>query len=46
LASALRVLPAFAQVKTVSLSFVSADDRLVAAAQAEGLKTEHPNQHI
>lgn len=45
LASALRILPAFAQAKTVSLTFVSADDRLIAAAQAEGLNTEHPHQH-
>jgi uncharacterized protein len=45
LAAALRILPAFAQAKTVTLTFVSADDRLIAAAQAEGLNTEHPNQH-
>ena len=44
LASALRILPAFAQAKTIALMFVSADDRLIAAAQAEGLSTEHPNQ--
>jgi hypothetical protein len=46
LASALRILPAFAQAKTVSLTFISADDRLISAAQAESLNTEHPNQHI
>jgi predicted nucleic acid-binding protein len=45
LASALRILPAFAQAKTIALMFVSADDRLIAAAQAEGLSTEHPNQY-
>lgn len=45
LAAVLRILPAFAQTKAVSLMFVSADDRLIAAAQAEGLNTEHPNQH-
>ena len=36
LASVLRIMPAFAHAKTVSLTFVSADDRLVATAQAEG----------
>jgi len=45
LASALRILPAFVQAKTISLMFVSADDRLIAAAQAEGLSTEHPSQY-
>ncbi|MCX6028259.1 MAG: type II toxin-antitoxin system VapC family toxin [Chloroflexi bacterium] len=45
LASALQVLPAFASVKTVSLVFLSGDDRLIAAAQAEGLNAENPNQH-
>jgi predicted nucleic acid-binding protein len=44
LAAALRILPAFAQARTVSLAFVSADDRLITTAQAEGLNTEHPNR--
>jgi predicted nucleic acid-binding protein len=45
LASALQVLPAFASVKTVSSVFLSGDDRLIAAAQAESLNAENPNLH-
>jgi predicted nucleic acid-binding protein len=45
LASALQVLPTFASLKTVSSVFLSGDERLVAAAQAEGLNAENPNLH-
>jgi len=41
----LQVLPAFASAKTVSFAFLSGDDRLIAAAQAEGLNAENPNLH-
>jgi predicted nucleic acid-binding protein len=45
LASALCILPAFAHAQSTSLVFVAADDYLLAAAQAEGLRTENPNHH-
>jgi predicted nucleic acid-binding protein len=45
LASALQVFSAFAPTKTVSLAFLSGDDRLISAAQAERLNTENPNSH-
>lgn len=45
LASALRVQPAFARAKATLLTFLAADDRLIAIAQAEGLLTDNPNHH-
>lgn len=45
LASALRVQPAFARAESTSLTFLAADDRLIAIAQAEGLLTDNPNHH-
>ena len=46
MASALRIQPSFAIATYTSLAFVAADDRLLAAAQAEGLQVENPNRHI
>ena len=46
LASALRVHPAFARSRSTSLIFLTADDRLLANAQAEGLTTDNPNLHL
>lgn len=43
LAAALQILPAFNAAKTTSFTFLSADDRLIAAAMAENLKAENPN---
>lgn len=45
LASALHILPAFTRAQSTPLIFVAADDYLLAAAQAEGLRTENPNHH-
>jgi len=46
LASAQRIQPAFANAEdSVSLVFLSADDRLLAIAQTEGLRTDSPNRH-
>ncbi len=45
LASALRIQPAFARTKSSPLTFVTTDDRLVAAAQAEGLLADNPTRH-
>lgn len=45
LASGLHILPAFARAQSTSLIFVAADDHLLAAAQAEGLRTENPNDY-
>lgn len=45
LASALRVQPAFARAESTSLTFLTADDRLIAIAQAEALLTDNPNRH-
>lgn len=45
LASALRVQPAFARTKPSPLVFLSADDRLIAAAQVEGLSVDNPVLH-
>jgi predicted nucleic acid-binding protein len=46
MASALRMQPSFAGSRYASLTFVAADDRLLAAAKAEGLQTDNPNRHI
>ena len=45
LASALHIQPSFAHARLTSLTFAAADDRLLATAQAEGLRTENPNHH-
>jgi predicted nucleic acid-binding protein len=45
LASALHIHPSFAHARLTSLTFAAADDRLLAIAQAEGLRTENPNHH-
>jgi predicted nucleic acid-binding protein len=45
LASALRVQSAFSQAQSLVLTFLTADDRLIAVVQAEGLITDDPNQH-
>jgi predicted nucleic acid-binding protein len=45
LASALQVQHSLAQVGAPPLTFLSADDRLLAIAQAEGLVTDNPNRH-
>lgn len=46
LASALRIQIAFARARSASLTFLAADDRLLANAQAAGLTTDNPNHHI
>jgi len=46
LASALNIYPAFGDARHTMLTFVSADDRLLAIAQAEGLPTDNPNRHL
>jgi predicted nucleic acid-binding protein len=45
LASALLAQETFQTVGLPPLVFLAADDRLLAAAQAEGLMTENPNAH-
>jgi len=45
LASALRVQSNLARTEASTLTFLTADDRLVAIAQAEGLLTDNPNHH-
>jgi predicted nucleic acid-binding protein len=45
IASALRIEPAFSDSRFTSLTFVAADDRLLSAAEAEGLQTDNPNDH-
>jgi len=46
LASALRVQSELVRAKSPALTFLSADGRLVAIAQAEGLLTDNPNRHL
>ena len=45
LASALRLQQRFVQAGGSPLIFLTADDRLIAIAQAEGLEADNPNQH-
>lgn len=45
LAAALQIHVALSQMKATPLIFVSADDRLVAAAQSEGILADNPNLH-
>ena len=46
LACALKIYFAFTQTAPQTFTFVSADDRLIIAAQAEGMQTENPNKHL
>jgi predicted nucleic acid-binding protein len=45
LASALHLQAALAQTTPTPLTLLSADDRLIPIAQAEGLLTDNPNHH-
>ena len=45
MAAALLVQPSFANSMHTLLTFVASDDRLLTAAQAEGLQTDNPNHH-
>jgi len=45
LACALKIYAAFAHTAPNNYTFVAADDRLINAAQAEGLIVENPNNH-
>jgi predicted nucleic acid-binding protein len=45
LASALGIYPSFEHAAFTSLTFLAADDRLLAIAQAEGLHTDNPNHY-
>ena len=45
LAAALTVNPAFANLSTGSFTFIAADNRLLNAAQEEGLLIDDPNRH-
>lgn len=45
LASALQTQPAFAHAANIPFNFISADDRLLKVAQAEGLTTDNPNHY-
>ena len=46
LASALRAQSNLARIGAPALTFLTADDRLLAIAQAEGLRTDNPNHHV
>ena len=45
LASALRVQSDLVETGVLQLTFLTADERLIAIAQAEGLLTDNPNHH-
>ncbi|MBW4599405.1 MAG: type II toxin-antitoxin system VapC family toxin [Calothrix sp. FI2-JRJ7] len=45
LASALCIMPEISQVDTGTFTFLTADERLLAAAQAENLISDNPNHH-
>lgn len=45
LASALCILPEISQLDTATFTFLTADNRLIAVAQAENLKSDNPNNH-
>ena len=45
LASAMQIQAAFKPTESTALVFVTADDRLLAIAQTEGLLTDNPNHH-
>lgn len=46
LAAALQVQAELKQFYSTTLTFLVADDRLLAIAQAEGLHTDNPNHHL
>ena len=46
LAAVLKLQPTFAQLNLASLTFISADNRLLSVAQAEGIVTDDPNLHL
>lgn len=46
LAAALKLLPAFGRALATTYTFVAADERLLQAADAEGLSTENPNIRV
>lgn len=45
LASALCILPQLSGTNTITLTFLTADERLLSIAQAENLITDNPNYH-
>lgn len=45
LASALCILPQLSGANTITFTFLTADERLLALAQAENLITDNPNYH-
>jgi predicted nucleic acid-binding protein len=45
LASALLAQSDLARVEAPALTFLTADDRLLVIAEAEGLRTDNPNRH-
>lgn len=45
LASALKLFPVFEKVVPNAFNFISADDRLLKVAKAEGLRIDNPNLH-
>ena len=45
LSCALKIFSAFSQTAPQTFTFVSADDRLIQAAQDEGMQIENPNNH-
>ena len=45
LASVLQIQLAFASVTSISLVFLTADERLIGIAQTEGLLSDNPNHH-
>ena len=46
LASALRVQSDLVETGVTALTFLTADERLIAIAEAEGLLTDNPNHHL
>jgi len=45
LASALKLFPVFEKTTPNAFTFISADDRLLTVAKAEGLRIDNPNLH-
>ena len=45
LASAVHIQTALVQTQSITLNFLTADDRLTPIAQAEGFLTDNPNHH-
>jgi uncharacterized protein len=46
LASVQRIQPVFAQVAAGELVFLTADERLLAIAESEGITADNPNRHL